>query len=149
MGDSADAARRMVRAARSTAIQSYTILLKEYPQLEWIGLANKLRDWDILMAISGVGAALFVSKDHFTDAEQEALSQVIVHEVQGIHPRGHDLLWDLMTFIGKNADNGISPPDAIGMWLLVNLKGDWPNVEESQPARPLGIFLLNAFQGWW
>ena len=149
VGAITNSATRMVSNAKILALSSYEPLLDRCPELAWVDKEEKLADLIILMAIAGVGAAAFLSVDHLSEAEQKKVSQIIKQELQSYYPQGPALLYDLMEFLGKNLSKNIDPADSIGLWLLINLKGEWPTAEEAGPARPIGQFLLYSLNNWW
>ncbi len=49
----------------------------------------------------------------------------------------------------STAPDQVPLPDALGMWVLCNLRGRCPTYEESGPTYTIGKMLEHTFAGWW
>lgn len=139
----------LVPAANTLAVSSYSTLLDHYPQLDMLAAADNLGDWDFFMTVAGVGTAFMMIADRVPLDDQRSVSEAVAQELRSWNSQGYAALTDFIGFMKRSVDGGIDLPDAIGTWVIWNLKQGCPSQQELGLARPMGIFLVKAFAQWW
>jgi hypothetical protein len=118
-------------------------------------LTEDLETWDFFLTVAAVVAAerslaTRVPKDTFQVVASRILERLDEWNANG--SRGFE---DCQQFVGRSLkslgdrNDDVKFGDVLGMWILWNLYGRAPTLEEAGPARPLGGFLIRSFGNWW
>ena len=142
-------ARQLVPDANVLAVSSYTTITEAFPLLGRIGGKTAVKKWDFFMTIAGVGAAFSMIADRVPDREQPVVSEYIRLSLVSWDPEGYDALRDFVLFVKRNVDGGVELPNAIGSWVIWNVKQAPPEAEEMSSAPAIGLLLLRSFATWW
>lgn len=114
---------------------------------------DQLRHWDTLMLVGGVTVALSCLRERVTADGFMRLFSRVCRELDRYDPIGSRALEDCIAFIERSvtsaAEPRVSAEDALGMWVLWNLYGRFPTLEESAPASAIGGLLSHTFSEWW
>jgi hypothetical protein len=103
-------------------------------------------DWDSLLAIAGTGTALLMIPSRFELAQQKKLTALVVATLAEWDENAVQNLADFINFVTSEAKDSNRVPDAIGTWILRNVK-----LTESEHSAPrvIGMMLMNTFGPWW
>lgn len=142
-------AETLVTMASSVAISSLTSAEQQLELPE--AITDDIENWDFFVTVAGVFAALHALAQTVSDGTFETIGTTVFQKLNEWNPQGSGAFADCQHFVENSLKSGsaeqieITTGDAIGMWLLCNLYGRFPTMEESAPARPLGGFLLDVF----
>jgi hypothetical protein len=143
----------LVPMANSVAITSLTSA-EDKLQLP-SAITDDIEGWDFFVTVAAVYVAMRALAKSVPDETFRAVGAGVFKKLDKWNPDGSRGFDDCQKFVERSlrssgaTRNDVMIEDAIGMWLLWNLYGRAPTVEESAPARPLGGFLLHTFQNWW
>ena len=119
------------------------------PLLEKIAGTEGTKNWDFLMTVAGVGTAFLMIADRVPEPQQPEVSEAIRCSLTSWDSQGYDALRDFVVFVKRNVDGGVDLSNAIGSWVLWNVKLAAPEAEELRLASPIGLYLLHSFARWW
>ncbi len=146
-------AETLVTMSSSVAIASLTSAEQELELPEII--TDDVENWNFFVTVAGVFAALHALAQTVSDDTFETVGTRAFQKLDEWNPQGSGAFADCQHFVENSLKSAsdeqvdIITADAIGMWLLCNLYGRFPSMEESGPARPLGGLLLDTFADWW
>ncbi len=120
------------------ATNSRNSFVKNYPELNSI-LARSERphdDWCFFFIAGGIFTAL----SH--PLCKGKLREDILNDAQQINAQMLDFIDDIYEFFSKKADETSDPKHIIGLWVLWNIGGGMPSLEECRALAPaIGSFL--------
>lgn len=98
------------------------------------------------MAIAGTGTALLMFPSRYELPDQKQLTATVVASLAEWDENAVQTLADFISFVTTEAKDPNRVPDAIGGWILRDLK---LTAEEHSAPRVIGMMLMNTFGPWW
>lgn len=129
----------LVKWINIAVMGALTVFVDKYPVLRTVLSKSKRPsdDWDFFMTIAGVGVYLLMFK--FSDEDhKKVMTQLSEFDSQMLG--GINNLFDYIE--GQKGNAGVGFEKKIGFWVLWNIAGDAPSIEESTALAPaIGIYL--------
>lgn len=149
-------AESLIFIANTLAISSSADLCKRFTVLD--DVTSDPRDLVFLMTIAGVAAGVTSVDEALSDDEFEAFSHVLADRLMewdflGYRPYGDGGAYrayvDLANFVKGGTSNTLETFQAMGFWLVFNLKGASPSEDEARAGIAIGQLLAVSFLDWW
>ena len=135
-------AKKLVTGSKVFAATSRDGFIGQYPTLGQV----PSDDWDSLLAIAGTGTALLMFPSRYELPDQKQLTATVVASLAEWDENAVQTLADFISFVTTEAKDPNRVPDAIGGWILRDLK---LTAEEHSAPRVIGMMLMNTFGPWW
>lgn len=135
-------AKKLVPGSKVFASTSRDGFAAQYPTLSRVAVDQ----WDSLLAIAGTGTALLMIPSRYEPADQKELTALVVSTLAEWDETAVQQLAAFINFVTSEAKDSSGVPDAIGTWILRDIKLMEP--ERSAP-RVIGMMLMNTFGPWW
>jgi hypothetical protein len=138
-------AESLVAAAKVNAISAFLPLSNKHPILNKVNVEA----WDFFATAATIFVAINNLKVAVDQQRFRIIYGVFLPSVRKWHDNGEDVVLDCQQFVARNVAGGVSPQDALGLWVLWNTFGREPTEAELSSAKAIGTVLSTPMHDWW
>jgi hypothetical protein len=125
-------------------------LFDQFPSLDLISRTPQFdlqRDWDFFFITATTATGLFIFADDRPDEFRPMATEVL--RVLGDWNRlASDAVTDFQDFTNRNRDEGVDLGDAMGLWIVANMKQGAPDNADYPAARAIGHLIFTSLRDW-
>jgi hypothetical protein len=130
----------VLAAAKIAATSSLVPLTDRLPPLQDLVRDRGVDLWDQGLTI----AALAAQVSMLGEERAATFMRELQRTVRAWNPTAWDAYLDLLQFVQRTTSGGVEYKDALGAWVVWNLKGSTPTETELRLASVIGSFLLGT-----
>lgn len=137
----------LMSASRILAISSMIPFLNRFPVMEnMINDAEDTKNWDFFMTVAAVYAGILNYSVKFSNEEIEDMSRQAEKQLEDWNQFGATAFGDLKVFYRRNVEAGIHSHEAIGLWVIWNIKKSEPTKKDMELCNALGFYIFSAMR---
>jgi len=142
--------------ARTYSLSTLTSLSENYPDV-WEAVPGELDTyWAFLNTVACIGVVSVCEPRDLDKQEREALFSRIEADLEAWSPVALKTLENFFDHHAKFTKRGLTPSDAVGHWVWINLAQHPKATTETRRAveslrlvRPTGALIYGTFSEWW
>jgi hypothetical protein len=140
----------LISMAKISATSSLTAFFNEFSSLkDLIKDHQNTNDWYFYMTIGGIASGISLIHPKLSKKDFNEFTKWIDESLSKWDIDGTSALLDLSKFVKKTVSENITPPNAIGLWVVWNIKKEQPDKDETSLVIDIGQYLSRGFEGWW
>ncbi|WP_432797106.1 hypothetical protein [Poriferisphaera sp. WC338] len=139
----------LVRSCESIVVTSFEDIAQYSQLVADLEHKRQIDVWDRMVLVASVGTAVIELENRMRDRDFQSFYSIIAKMLGKLDSHGPELLSHLLMFIHAQEERGHPRVNSVGAWVLSNIKGAAPTVEELTPAAYIGDYLKRSLASWW
>ena len=140
---------QILALAKIAATGSLVPLMDSAPALEEILAAATSDDWDFFATVAAAGAGMFHAYRDHPSLDISLAEKAVGESLAAWDGQATAAYSDYQEFVARNVRGGVEYENAVGAWLLWNVKSAEPTARELAAAPAVGRLLCGQMAGSW